>query len=236
MARQLFELTGTDPARRFSPYCWRSRMALAHKGLDAEIIPWRFTENDRLAAHGGKSVPILVDGPATLTDSWDIALHLDQTYPDAPALFQGPPETYRFLSAWTDAVLTAGVARLVVSDIVGLLGPAEAAYFIESREKRFGMKLAEVTADREARLPEFRAALAPLRRTLSLQPFLGGATPDYADYIAFGSFMWARVVSPFALLAPDDAIFTWRDRLLDLHGGLARAVPALEAWPLNAAG
>jgi glutathione S-transferase len=229
MARQLFELTGTDPARRFSPFCWRSRMALAHKGLDAEIIPWRFTENARLAAHGGKTVPILLDGDAALTDSWDIALHLDRAYPDAPALFQGPPETYRFITAWTDTVVSAGVAKLIVSDIVALLGEAEAAYFIESREKRFGMKLTEVTADREARLPEFRAALAPLRRTLALQPFLGGAAPDYADYVVFGSFMWARVVSPLRLLAEDDAVFAWRDRLLDLHGGLARAVPAMEA-------
>ena len=228
MARQLFELTGTDPARRFSPYCWRSRMALAHKGLEAEIIPWRFTENERLAAHGGKSVPILLDGDATLTDSWDIALHLERTYPEAPALFQGSPETYRFLTAWTDTVLTAGVARLVVSDIVALLGPKEAAYFIESREKRFGMPLAQVTAGREARLPEFRAALGPLRRTLTQQPFLGGAAPDYADYTVFGSFMWARIVSPLPLLAADDAVFAWRERLLDLHGGIARAVPAME--------
>ena len=228
MARQLFELTGTDPARRFSPYCWRSRMALAHKGLEAEIIPWRFTENERLAAHGGKSVPILLDGDATLTDSWDIALHLERAYPEAPALFQGPPETYRFLTAWTDTVLTAGVARLVVSDIVALLGPKEAAYFIESREKRFGMPLTQVTAGREARLPEFRAALGPLRRTLTQQPFLGGAAPDYADYTVFGSFMWARIVSPLPLLAADDAVFAWRERLLDLHGGIARAVPAME--------
>lgn len=229
MTRKLFELTGTDAARRFSPYCWRSRMALAHKGLEAEVIPWRFTENDRLAAHGGKSVPILLDGDATLTDSWDIALHLERAYPNAPALFQGPPETYRFITAWTDTVLTAGVARLVVSDIVALLGPKEAAYFIESREKRFGMPLAQVTAGREARLPDFRASLGPLRRMLAQQPFLGGAVPDYADYIVFGSFMWARIVSPLALLAADDAVFAWRERLLDLHGGIARAVPAMES-------
>ncbi|HEY0236773.1 MAG TPA: glutathione S-transferase family protein, partial [Afipia sp.] len=28
MTRQLFELCGSDPARVFSPYCWRIRMAL----------------------------------------------------------------------------------------------------------------------------------------------------------------------------------------------------------------
>lgn len=226
MARQLYELVGTDPARRFSPFCWRSRMALAHKGLDAEVVPWRFTENARLTALGGKTVPILVDGAAILTDSWDIALHLDQAYPEAPALFQGPPETYRFIAAWTDTMLSAAVAKLIVSDIVPLLGPGEAAYFNESREKRFGMPLAQVTAGREARLPEFRAMLAPLRRMLGQQPFLGGAGPDYADYIVFGSFMWARSVSPLALLEPDDAVHAWRERMLDLFGGLARSAPA----------
>ena len=44
MARQLYERVGDDPARWFSPYCWRLRMALAHKGLVAEVVPWRFTK------------------------------------------------------------------------------------------------------------------------------------------------------------------------------------------------
>ena len=54
MAIQLFELGGADPARRFSPYCWRSRLALAHKGLAVETIPWRFTEKDAIGAHGAQ--------------------------------------------------------------------------------------------------------------------------------------------------------------------------------------
>ena len=228
MARQLLELCGDDPARRFSPFCWRSRMALAHKGLDAEMVPWRFTENPALAALGGKTVPILVDDDATLTDSWDIALHLDQRYPDAPALFQAAPDTYRFIAAWTDTVLSASVARLIVSDILPLLGETARTYFSESREKRFGMPLGQVTAGREARLPEFRALLTPLRRTLTQQPFLGGAGPDYADYIVFGSFMWARVVSPLRLLEADDKVEAWRGRMLDLFSGLARQTPAME--------
>jgi hypothetical protein len=32
MSLKLFELVGTDAARPFSPFCWRTRMALAHKG------------------------------------------------------------------------------------------------------------------------------------------------------------------------------------------------------------
>ena len=35
--------------------------------------------------------------------------------------------------------------------------------------------------------------------------------------------MWARCTSAQELLAPDDAVHAWRERLLDAHGGLARA-------------
>ena len=40
-----------------------------------------------------------------------------------------------------------------------------------------------------------------MRLTLKTQPYLGGEKPNYADYIVFGAFQWARVVSPFKLLA-----------------------------------
>lgn len=33
MTIQLYELVGADD-RRFNPFCWRTRMALAHKRLD----------------------------------------------------------------------------------------------------------------------------------------------------------------------------------------------------------
>ena len=54
-----------------------------------------------------------------------------------------------------------------------------------------------------------------MRLTLRTQAFLGGETPNYADYIVFGPFQWARVVSPFKLLAEDDPVYAWRERLLD---------------------
>lgn len=226
--RKLFELCGRDPARVFSPFCWRSRMALALKGLAFESVPWRFTETARLAFANHDKVPVLVDGETVVADSWAIAQHLDRAYPDAPALLRGAPETYRFIQAWTDSMVNASIVRLIVSDIPALLGE-ERAYFVESREKRFGIALDQVTADREARLPDFRAGLAPLRLVFRDQPFLGGAAPDYADCVVFGSFMWARSVSPLRLLEPDDAVFAWRERMLDVAGGTARSAPCFGA-------
>jgi glutathione S-transferase len=91
------------------------------------------------------------------------------------------------------------------------------------------MTLADVTADREARLPAFRATLSPLRQVFREQPYLGGEAADYADCIVFGSFMWARSVSPLPLLEPDDAVFAWRERMLDAAGGMARKAPCFGA-------
>lgn len=229
MARQLYELCGTDPSRLFSPYCWRSRMALAHKGLAFESVPWRFTETERLAFARHDKVPVLVDGSQTVADSWEIAQYLDRAYPDAPSLLRGNPAPYLFVAAWNDTVLQAGLGRLIVSDIPPLLAPEHAAYFIESREKRFGMPLAEVTAGREERLPAFRATLQPLRHALRRRAFLGGDAPDYADYIVFGSFMWARSTSPLKILDAEDPLQDWRERMLDLHGGMARSAPCFGA-------
>ena len=79
---------------------------------------------------------------------------------------------------------------------------------------------------REARLPEVRRSLDPLRRTLAHQHFISGKSPAYADYIVFGAFQWARAISDFELLAVDDPIAAWRGRLLDLFSGLARKSPA----------
>src|ERR1043165_4592545 len=45
---QLYDLAAAEDDRRFSPYCWRTKMALKHKGLEFETLPWRFTEKERI--------------------------------------------------------------------------------------------------------------------------------------------------------------------------------------------
>jgi glutathione S-transferase len=227
MSRILYDLAGADPARRFSPFCWRTRLALAHKGLPVETIPWRFTEKEKLGFSGQGLVPVLVDDGRVVSDSWAIACWLEDEYPDRPLLFGGAGgrAMARFLNSWADGVLHPGVARLVVADIAALLAPTDQDYFRESRERRFGMKLEQVVAERERSVEGFRRDLLPLRLTLRAQPWLGGEAPNYADYIAFGAFQWARVCSPFPLLAADDPVAEWRGRMLDLFGGLARATP-----------
>ena len=57
---KLWELAGAEDDRLFSPYCWRIRMALAHKGLKAESVPWRFTQKSAITATGqGAAVTVV---------------------------------------------------------------------------------------------------------------------------------------------------------------------------------
>ena len=224
----MYDLAGAEADRRFSPFCWRARMALAHKGLAVENVPWRFTEKDRLPQPNQGRVPVIVDDGRVVHDSTAIADYLDDRYADRPSLFgdETARALTRFVQNWTETVLQTGLIRLVLLDIYRHIGPEDQAYFRQDREKRFGTTLEAVVKDREARLPAFRASLDPLRRTVERQSFVAGKAPAYADYVVFGAFQWARAISDFELLMADDPVRAWRGRMLDLFDGLARRAPA----------
>jgi glutathione S-transferase len=114
---------------------------------------------------------------------------------------------------------------LIVADIVEHLRPVDQVYFRQSREARFGKPLEAVVANRDSNVESFRKSLDPMRLTLKTQPFLGGAAPNYADYIVFGGFQWARAVSPFPLLKQGDPVYAWRETMLDAFDGMARKSP-----------
>jgi Glutathione S-transferase, N-terminal domain len=69
MGLHLYDLAGAQVERRFSPYCWRAKLALAHKSLAFDTIPWRFTDKDAIAFSGQGRVPVLVDGDRIVFDS-----------------------------------------------------------------------------------------------------------------------------------------------------------------------
>src|ERR1700709_562112 len=88
MSIVLYDLAGADPDVRFSPYCWRTRFALAHKGLPVETVPWRFTDREAIAFSGQGKGPVVRDEDKVVSDSWAIAEHLEERYP-TPTLFGG---------------------------------------------------------------------------------------------------------------------------------------------------
>ena len=226
MPIKIFDLCGANQSHRFSPYCWRAKMAILHKGFQIEEIPTPFTKIPEVAGGISATVPVVEDGDNTVSDSWEIAEYLERTYPDRPTLFgsdQGLALT-RFVESWVNASVNPIIASLIVKDIHDILSPEDQIYFRESREKRFGKTLEVVQENREDRVHILHTALKPFSRILKQQNYFGGDTPLYADYILYGSLLWPHVSSSFELLQDDDLIMHWFRSCQSLHGGLGESV------------
>lgn len=228
MTRILHDLVCIDD-RRPSPFCWRIKFALAHKGLPFEARPVGFTAIGRLCGGGHKTVPVLEDGERVIGDSWAIADYLDAAYPEQPRLFASPAERglCRFTEAWLFSAVTPVLFPMLVLDIHDHGLPEDRAYFRASREQRLGRALEEVAAGREEKVAALRASLEPVRLTLTYQkqPFVAGAQPGYADYMVAGILLWAASVTTMPLLTRDDPVVEWFERIRDLYAGLGRTSP-----------
>jgi len=218
----LYELCGANRDIRFSPYTWRIKMALAHKGIAYEGVPCRFLEKDAFAASGSKTVPVIEDDGTWVADSWAIAEYLEQTYPDKPTLFGGAigRGQARFINDWADRSILIPLFFAIITDIPKVLGDDDRAYFLESRAARLGRPVEDFGPERDQHLQTLHKALSPLKSALTKQPFICGDAPAYADYILFGGFQWARLVSPIDVLAGMEPLVNWRERMLGLYGGL----------------
>lgn len=227
MAITFYDLCGRD-AKRFSPYGWRTRMALAHKGLDYDLELVRFTEKDKLTFSGQQLVPVIRDGERVVSDSWAIAEHLEDSYPDRPSLFSGQAGRgmARAINAFVNTTIQPLLFPLIVADVLEQVDAADHDYFDSSRQKRLGRPLAEVQAGRDERVDGFRKAMEPFRIVVQDRAFVGGDAPTYADYVLFGTLQWARCTSRYGVVATDDPIHAWFGRVLDLHGGVGRGEPS----------
>ena len=179
MTRLLYALSGADRSRQFSPHVWKTVLSLAHKGLDYETVPVGFTEIPAIEGGSTATVPLLRDGDRLVRDSFDIALYLDEAYPDRPSLFggEGGKAMARFIESWSQSILHMAVTRIAILDIHNLLEPADQTYFRRSREERLGASLEDIAAAGKAEVEGFSRKLQPLRNMLKIQPFIGGESP-----------------------------------------------------------
>lgn len=218
-----------DKDLRPSPFCWRAKLAMKHKGLTWRDEPCGFTDKQKVAFAQSQTYPVIHDGTKVVKDSWAIAQHLEAAYPDKPLM---PDKAHaRFVNGWADAAVNSTIFPIVVADLVDRVRPQDREYIVESRGKRLGTTdfASFQSTARGKGVAAFRAALEPARRALNGQPFLSGEVPAYPDYILLGSLMWPRTISPLQLLEQDDPVYVWRERMLDLFDGFARKAPAATA-------
>ena len=129
---KLWELAGDNADWSFSPFVWRVRFALAHKGLSYEYQGWRFIEKDlikpcktasvslrvadKLASEQALNpsmvirlqclqVPTFDCGDKRMNESLDICKFLDQEFPDTPKLFNTACEAGKQICLWTSCLL-----------------------------------------------------------------------------------------------------------------------------------
>ncbi|SNS90655.1 glutathione S-transferase family protein [Pseudomonas segetis] len=210
---ELFELRGADPEILFSPYCWRVRLALAHKGLPFTGSPLRFTDKEPLACSGQNLVPVIRDGETVVNDSVAIFEYLDATYPQQPLLGDSlAANRARLLEKLTFTALRMPLLKLLVPRVYAAIDDADKDYFRTSREKALGMTL-EAFADRQLGLDSFVLAVGPLEAWLKTQPYLDGEQPAGTDYLVAGLFFWAWCLGEQPWPA-ESAVDAWFQRIL----------------------
>ncbi|MFS8184862.1 glutathione S-transferase family protein [Pseudovibrio denitrificans] len=223
MQRILYSLSGAS-GQHYSPHVWKIIMSLKHKGLAFDLKPVSFGDISSIEDGSFSSVPVLNDQGTLLGDSFEIAQYLETTYNDTPSLFDGDGGLHlsRFVESYCKTVLHPTLAVIAVMDMYNIMSDADRAYFRTAREKRFGMPLEDVYANRDAELATLPEKLNPVRDLLATQDWLGGEKAMHADYVLFGTLQWCNVCCADPFFAATDPVQMWFERMLDLHGGVGR--------------
>lgn len=207
-----------------SPFVWATKYAIAHKGLDMEVVPGGFTGIMERTGGQSERLPAIVDDGEWVLDSWLIAEHLDRKYPDRPTLIGDPSVKVltQFIETWLWQTAISPWMTCYLKNYRDWSVPEDHAYVTESRERMFGRSIEDIVVGREDRLPEVPPKLELLRGILKEHKWLGGEQPNYADYRALAVFLFCASVADTPPLTADDPLRDWIDRGFDLYGGLGR--------------
>ena len=226
----LYDLVFQDD-RRPSPFCWRAKFALAHKGLtwteradglhrEGQDRLRRFA--DRAGDQGRREAGARTAGRSPITST--------RRYPDKPLFKSEMARSYaRFINGWVDTPVHAALFPLMVGDLYDRVRPVDKAYIREVARQAAGH---DATSPRSRRRRARRGCRpsapcwsrrAGRCRSRSSCP---ATTPAYPDYALAAPSCGPRIVSPLELLEADDPVHAWRERMLDLFDGMGRKAKA----------
>jgi glutathione S-transferase len=219
----LFELCGDDEAVRFSPFVWRIKLMLAHKGIEFDTETITFTNKSALEPSSFKTVPVIRHDGRWINESFAIARYLDETFREKP-LFESDSAAVQavVLNNWVDRNIVAPVFPMLVADIYDALGDDCKRYFRATREPRIGTTIEASREGREEKREAYKANLLPLETILDGHDYLGGSTPAFLDYCVLGSLMWPYVVSHFDPISVSPRLMEWREQMFADLGSIVR--------------
>ncbi|HLU04462.1 MAG TPA: glutathione S-transferase family protein [Advenella sp.] len=220
---RLYELCASDPDLVFSPYCWRVRLALAHKRLPFEASPIGFMDKEKIAFADSQLVPVLTDGDMVIKESLDILAYLDRTYPQAPLGLDSDTgrARVRFISELILRHITPVIFKPSLMAIYEAQPEAAKGYFRESREKRFGCTLEQLQASASA--SDAHKALGALEAQLKTTPYLDGSQPGATDFVVVAHLIFSWIFG-FQYWQDDSAVGQWFNRVLNAYEEVAGPV------------
>ncbi|MFQ3361041.1 MAG: glutathione S-transferase N-terminal domain-containing protein [Alphaproteobacteria bacterium] len=213
----LYELSGKNDVR-FSPYCWRARMALNYKNLDFKTVPIKFTEKNLIEFSGQKLLPIMVDNDIVVTDSWNIACYLDKKYLGNKNLFMDAELNFdHFVNQWADKMLNGAIIKIVINDITKHLDTKDKDYFIKSRSQRFGISPKDMADKSIDSLNQLYKYISFLNSILEKQEFISGDSIGYSDFVIAGSLKWGKQVTDVDLIDKNNTnMLIWYNKIENL--------------------
>ncbi|KZT68722.1 hypothetical protein DAEQUDRAFT_811967 [Daedalea quercina L-15889] len=207
----------------WGPNTWKTRFALNYKGIPyvtewveyPDIAPLLSSHgiapNPSQSSSWQYTLPAIYDPRTkkTIMESYNIAIYLDETYPDTPSLL--PPETRvfqtAFIYAFTEAV-HKHFMPLMLYPTAEKLNLRSREYFVETREAALGIKLEDLSPPgSEKRAQQFvtlEKAFGVLTSWFDAAAdgrlLLKGGSPEggannvsHADTAIAGVLIWARI-------------------------------------------
>ncbi|KAL8724358.1 MAG: hypothetical protein Q9166_007994 [cf. Caloplaca sp. 2 TL-2023] len=208
----LYDLPSKDPNKGWSLNPWKTRLILNYKSLPytthwleyPDIEPHHkshsISPNDLTAASlmpSPYTIPTIRlpnNGPFIM-DSKAIAHELETLYP-SPPLHLDTPQQARIEELWPKFVQIVGPA-ISPKVVKNVLTERSKPYFIESREKAFGISMAELEEKGDEKAWEdVRPVLEEIAAVLREKegPFVLGEELSYADFILVSAMHFLRRV------------------------------------------
>lgn len=108
-------------------------------------------------------------------DSWDIAVYLEEAYPNTPSLFHGNIGLHKFFYDYSSNHIVPLLFKMCVLHVAENCGNDQVKHwFRKNREERFGAKLEDFAGDNNKIIPALKQALVPIHNVLTDYPFMTG--------------------------------------------------------------
>ncbi|KAH8831705.1 hypothetical protein DL96DRAFT_1588729 [Flagelloscypha sp. PMI_526] len=229
----LYDIPCTKPEVCWSPNVLKTRLCLEVKGLpfttewieypDIEATCKKVGAQPTRNREDGSpyySCPFIIDSTTgkVVADSWEIALYLDETYPDAPRLIPlGQKASIRVFSVHVQTKLFPALFPYNGIQTVAVLNPASQTHFrwaraLESRGKTLESRREEASWEKVVETFDGLERLAKLNETDSFSNgWFVGSEITWADIVVCACLAWVR-----GLHGADSQL--WKD-LEGLNGG-----------------